>query len=226
MYGDDIIIPQYAAALCSDILNEMGFTVNTDKSYLTGPFKESCGGNYFCGVDITPLKFNITVIKNAPFGVGPEAYEAYCSYANLAYEQKLPMLRLALIKQIFEAGLSPVFTDSLDKSPAIFSAHPTNFHLKKVYKKRYQKYQWMYTGIKPVYKSELAAEDIDEDIYYFDQLLALSKRKDESTNMYNLNFSSSCKRDVIEIHTDTHERYMRETLLGNTTKFSVGYHDI
>jgi hypothetical protein len=56
VYGDDIVIPfgYYDAVVRA--LNDAGFLVNTEKSYHIGPFRESCGGNYHCGVDITPFR--------------------------------------------------------------------------------------------------------------------------------------------------------------------------
>jgi hypothetical protein len=55
VYGDDIIIP---ASLCPDltyVLEFCGFSVNTEKSFSSGPFRESCGGHYYYGSDITPF---------------------------------------------------------------------------------------------------------------------------------------------------------------------------
>lgn len=54
-YGDDIVVPTHAAA---DVLKELaffGFTVNREKSYLSGPFRESCGGDYREGLDTRPV---------------------------------------------------------------------------------------------------------------------------------------------------------------------------
>lgn len=54
-YGDDIVVPTHAAA---DVLKELtffGFTVNREKSYLSGPFRESCGGDYHEGLDTRPV---------------------------------------------------------------------------------------------------------------------------------------------------------------------------
>lgn len=46
VYGDDIIIPiEHSESLRSD-LTRAGFTVNTEKSFNEGPFRESCGANY------------------------------------------------------------------------------------------------------------------------------------------------------------------------------------
>jgi len=55
VYGDDIIVP---TALYDDLvwtLGWCGFSVNPEKSFSSGPFRESCGGHYFNGRDITPI---------------------------------------------------------------------------------------------------------------------------------------------------------------------------
>lgn len=55
VYGDDIIIPSGISDMAIWVLQEFGFSVNTDKSFTTGPFRESCGGHYHYGVDVTPF---------------------------------------------------------------------------------------------------------------------------------------------------------------------------
>lgn len=55
VYGDDIIIPTGMASQAMMVLNYVGFEVNPDKSFVDGPFRESCGGHYWNGVDITPF---------------------------------------------------------------------------------------------------------------------------------------------------------------------------
>lgn len=49
-YGDDIIIPNDAYGLLNKILLHCGFSINTTKSYNTGSFRESCGGDFYDGV--------------------------------------------------------------------------------------------------------------------------------------------------------------------------------
>lgn len=129
IYGDDIVIPTYAANLCVTYLKMLGFSPNKDKTYLSGPFKESCGGNFFCGYDITPIKFN-PPWDNTRKHVGPETYMNLCSLVNLATEHSFPMLRLYLLKRILGSGLKPLFGSSTEQSPIIFSRTPTNFHLR------------------------------------------------------------------------------------------------
>lgn len=56
VYGDDIIVPTGASLLLVEVLQFVGFEVNTKKSYFTGFFRESCGGNWMNGVDVTPVR--------------------------------------------------------------------------------------------------------------------------------------------------------------------------
>jgi hypothetical protein len=54
VYGDDVIIPVKAFNLFVEICKIYGFTVNDQKSYSSGPFRESCGSHYFNGQDCKP----------------------------------------------------------------------------------------------------------------------------------------------------------------------------
>lgn len=49
VYGDDIIVPSEMARRVCRLLGLLGFTVNSSKSFFEGPFRESCGGDYFLG---------------------------------------------------------------------------------------------------------------------------------------------------------------------------------
>lgn len=55
VYGDDIIVPGSMAPVVMESLEDFGLRVNHDKSFSTGLFRESCGGDYYAGVDITPV---------------------------------------------------------------------------------------------------------------------------------------------------------------------------
>lgn len=55
VYGDDIIIDTDKVDRLLALLKFFGFAVNTDKSYVTGPFRESCGSDWYDGVDVTPF---------------------------------------------------------------------------------------------------------------------------------------------------------------------------
>lgn len=55
VYGDDIICPTEVADYVVWVLKFFGFKTNVEKSFTTGPIRESCGGHYRLGYDITPF---------------------------------------------------------------------------------------------------------------------------------------------------------------------------
>lgn len=55
VYGDDIIIHQDLATATIELLSFCGFTTNKDKSFVSGPYFESCGKHFFKGHDVTPF---------------------------------------------------------------------------------------------------------------------------------------------------------------------------
>jgi len=65
VYGDDIIIRQDAALLAIEMLLELGFRTNVDKTFITGPFRESCGADWYAGQDVRPvhLKKRLTDVR-------------------------------------------------------------------------------------------------------------------------------------------------------------------
>lgn len=54
VYGDDIIVPSGRYDDVRTLLNEVGFTVNEKKSFSTGPFRESCGSDWYLGYNVRP----------------------------------------------------------------------------------------------------------------------------------------------------------------------------
>jgi hypothetical protein len=55
VYGDDIVIPSDKFELLREVLHYAGFMTNVTKSFHTGPFRESCGKDYFRGIDVRPF---------------------------------------------------------------------------------------------------------------------------------------------------------------------------
>lgn len=52
VFGDDIIVLQEAYNLLIKMLSFTGFSVNYDKSFNEGLFRESCGHDYYCGHNV------------------------------------------------------------------------------------------------------------------------------------------------------------------------------
>lgn len=58
VFGDDIICEKRTAKLLTEVvLPFCGFVVNQDKSFFSGPFRESCGGDYLRGRNVRPYFF-------------------------------------------------------------------------------------------------------------------------------------------------------------------------
>jgi len=73
--GDDIVVPSRIAAKVLRLLQLLGFTSNKDKTFVEGPFKESCGGDYYHGLPIRGV-----YIKRLQ---GPQDYYAVINQLNL-----------------------------------------------------------------------------------------------------------------------------------------------
>jgi hypothetical protein len=54
VYGDDIVIEKHLVPELQRVLRYLGFLFNQDKTHCDGPFRESCGANWFDGIDVTP----------------------------------------------------------------------------------------------------------------------------------------------------------------------------
>ena len=55
VYGDDLIVPTKSYDAIVRVLEVCGFSVNPDKSFSSGYFRESCGCDAFDGIDVTPI---------------------------------------------------------------------------------------------------------------------------------------------------------------------------
>nr|APG77174.1 hypothetical protein [Shahe levi-like virus 3] len=55
VYGDDLICPSDCYDRVIDALSLLGFIPNKEKSFGSGPFRESCGKDYWVGTDVRPV---------------------------------------------------------------------------------------------------------------------------------------------------------------------------
>jgi len=56
VYGDDIIVPVDCVQRVIQFLEAFGLRVNKGKSFWNGKFRESCGGDYYNGEWVTPIR--------------------------------------------------------------------------------------------------------------------------------------------------------------------------
>lgn len=93
VYGDDIIVPStfYEDAVFG--LTRIGLTVNLSKSFFDGPFRESCGGEYHKGMDVTPVRVRKT-IKRQGSGLATNADLCNEYIDKFGYDKALPLIRI------------------------------------------------------------------------------------------------------------------------------------
>lgn len=117
VYGDDIILPCTAVSYLTDLLNLCGFSINKDKSFWWGPFRESCGMDFFEGYNVRPL-----FLKNAVGSLADLFYLHNSFYSlrrrvdwtwDLSFERTLQLLRSWIPRKILDQYYGPV-TESLD----------------------------------------------------------------------------------------------------------------
>lgn len=91
VYGDDIIAPREIFEELNHIFTVCGFKINFEKSYVSGPFRESCGGDYFLGQDVRPYyqksnwswadlySFHNYLVRKGVRYILPQLYEEVCN---------------------------------------------------------------------------------------------------------------------------------------------------
>jgi hypothetical protein len=84
VYGDDLIVPTYAADAVLDCLQEYNCKVNDSKTFLSGKFRESCGIDAYNGYIVTP-----TYIRSMPPKNRQQASEliSWIATANAFYQK-------------------------------------------------------------------------------------------------------------------------------------------
>jgi hypothetical protein len=118
VYGDDIVCPTAISGSIIELLEYCGFKTNDDKSFINGPFRESCGKHYFLGVDVTPFYVRKPVLgRSARYWLANSVkYWAahwsdnacdprYRSVYNLAVSKIRPSDRLVIPAGIGNGGL-------------------------------------------------------------------------------------------------------------------------
>lgn len=100
VYGDDIIIDSDCVDDLARLLAYLGFELNMKKTHVTGPFRESCGGNFYEGSDVTPFyvrdfdsrKANQCHLVNGLAGVAVPGGELWKFLLLLTEKWKLPLV--------------------------------------------------------------------------------------------------------------------------------------
>jgi hypothetical protein len=96
VYGDDIIVPNNMVSIAMKALERVCLHVNKDKSFWRGRFRESCGGDFFGGQDVAPVRLKMS-------GAHIEASNSKCI---ISFKGSLAIVELERhCRELVEAGL-------------------------------------------------------------------------------------------------------------------------
>jgi len=138
VYGDDIIIrPANAEKIMFD-LESIGLKVNRPKSYVSGPFRESCGGDYHNGYDVTPVRFRKALNES---GISIAACSDLCNefIAKFGYNESAEVI--SVIEMLVGYTYPRTLLDIPMTIRATDTAVNTEF-FKKRYNKRFQRVEY------------------------------------------------------------------------------------
>lgn len=98
VYGDDIIVRKAYALPLLELLEEMGFAVNAEKTYLSGPFRESCGADWFGGEDVRPFTLDFQL----------DSIQSFFKFLNLTKRNRLTTQFFAGVREYIISLIPPI----------------------------------------------------------------------------------------------------------------------
>lgn len=87
VYGDDIIVRKIVFDKVVELLKFYGFVPNKKKTFGSGPFRESCGGDYHGGTNVRPIIFDTPLDQlQKCFGFHNQTLRSECEYVKDYFE--------------------------------------------------------------------------------------------------------------------------------------------
>lgn len=170
VYGDDICVDTRLTPYVMSILDRLGFIVNTTKSF-TGSqsFRESCGGFYLDGSDVTPIYYRVKKVNRRRLSA--EHLASGIALANAAYTSGYKNLYRCVLRTILYWNCRQRSSTS-DKNAILFkevgsddfgviAKCPSNTHLDVREHKDYQRTERKAISITYDYKLEDHNESVE-----------------------------------------------------------------
>jgi hypothetical protein len=187
VFGDDIIVPTQCVEDVMLILETLGFLTNRSKSFYHDScwFRESCGGEYCDGFDVTPMR----VSRKYSHKEQLVRMTSLISLANEALKRGNMVTRAFFLHKLMKSGFRPLFGPN-----AVHSLNDTNYHLKSRYNPNLQRVEFKASSLKTSYhwvstprtfmfedkvcrvSSSLPPEKSDEEIRYRHWLESTAER--------------------------------------------------
>jgi hypothetical protein len=158
VYGDDIILSSDRSHDLLQLLRFMGFMPNWDKSYLEGPFRESCGGNYYLGDDITPVYLRFDPAKK------PELCHVVNGLAGIA----LPGGKLEdILHNLVKAQELPLVPYNLDSMSGVWIPVPDAYRIGVLGRRRNKRFVDLQTVGFKAYVAQTTTARVESELTYF-----------------------------------------------------------
>lgn len=123
VYGDDIIVPQYATDELLKLLAHLGLKVNVEKSFIgLSAVREACGVFALGGRDITPLRFRVPTFKKGGL-LDFASFDGMRSLANRSFLYGYKTLYRHSIRFVRSRGLL-IGSKELRKSKRVGRLYP------------------------------------------------------------------------------------------------------
>jgi len=149
VYGDDILVPADDALTVLDTLRKYNCKVNTDKTFFTGKFRESCGVDAFNGEEVTPLYINRTPPENRQQHGNLVSWVATANHFAKRGWYRVSQLLFERVERIL--GMLPWVAET---SPALGRHHPWPTIPRKRFNRKLQRIEIMCWVTAPVYRTD------------------------------------------------------------------------
>lgn len=133
VYGDDIIVRDPLFWDTTLTLETLGFMLNASKSFSSPMrFRESCGGEGYDGVNVTPLKISrgFRTVRGGITSCHAAEYQGLVDLANQCYVYGLPLLRTWIVRVLLSNPVAPPLF-SWEGNGALYSVCPDNYRAKR-----------------------------------------------------------------------------------------------
>lgn len=187
VFGDDIIVPSASADVVMRSLQTLGFYVNNAKSFVAEScwFRESCGGEYCNGFDVTPMKISRKYASQER----DVRLKKLIELANTAFKYGFRNLRYFFIQKLRKSNYVPLFAPT-----SLLSDNYTNYHTERRWNRSLQRIDVKVTDLTSKSDEKLLSKQ-DEAIRYLHWLITTADRKS-----VGLGFQSVICKSTASIH--------------------------
>jgi len=199
VYGDDLIVPTETRGIVTQTLEDFGLLVNKKKSFSAGFFRESCGGDYFKGYDVTPvyLRYTPPVCRDQ---MDATVAESLVETSNLLYKRGLWRTAQAIRDYVERMLGTEIPKTNIEGEGLTFYSYRYITHC------RYDRNRSTYVQKRHVFKPVRRKDEVCESATLFEALRPASDRSRRTrsrslfpTGGFPQNATSTVKRGVFKM---------------------------